>query len=161
MGSPANILPPPQATDLTIVKLLSHPTYRAYQSHISSLSLFANVYVKFTPPAWGEPTPKDKDSKEAKEWKRKIKMYRALISSHCCASYEQLIIAVLSVGPAVEAFGYQRILFGSSPSPSSSAASAADDWYELARQSIAELGIEQEDVDAVFCANAKKLYGSP
>ena len=62
------------------------------------------------------------------------------------------------VGPAVEAFGYQRILFGSSPSPASVAPSNAGDWYELARESFAELGLEQEDIDAVFGNNAKVAY---
>lgn len=58
----------------------------------------------------------------------------------------------------MEAFGYQRILFGTSPSLSSSAPSNAGDWYELARESFAELGLEQEDIDAVFSNNAKHVY---
>jgi predicted TIM-barrel fold metal-dependent hydrolase len=65
-----------------------------------------------------------------------------------------------TVGPALEAFGYERILFGSSPSPSSRAKSNAGDWYELARESFAELGTEQEDIDAVFFGNASRVYGS-
>lgn len=75
----ANVLPPAHTLSLPIVKLLTHPTYLAYQKHIAVLSLFPNVYVKFLPPAWDEPTPKatpKEFSKEAKEWKRRIKMYR-------------------------------------------------------------------------------------
>lgn len=64
------------------------------------------------------------------------------------------------VGPVMEAFGYQRIIFGSSPCPTSSGSSIASDWYELARESLAELGVEQETIDAVFCGNAKKVYGT-
>ncbi|KAJ8481525.1 hypothetical protein ONZ51_g5942 [Trametes cubensis] len=82
------------------------------------------------------------ESKEAKEWKRRIKMY---------------------IGHAVEAFGFQRILFGSSPAApltASTPASNAGHWYELARESFAELGIEQEAIDAVFALNARQVYES-
>ena len=77
--------------------------------------------------------------------------------------YHRLSIFVLSfliptiVGPAVEAFGYQRIIFGSSPV--SSEPSNAGDWYEIARESVAELGLEQEDIDAIFYSNAQSVYG--
>lgn len=64
-----------------------------------------------------------------------------------------------TVGPAVEAFGFQRIIFGSAPSSSSSSSSNAADWYEIARESFAELGVEQEDVDNVFGGNARRVYG--
>jgi predicted TIM-barrel fold metal-dependent hydrolase len=63
------------------------------------------------------------------------------------------------VSPALEAFGYQRIIFGSSPSRSSNEKSSVKDWYELARESFAELGIEQEGIDAIFYENAKGVYG--
>ena len=59
------------------------------------------------------------------------------------------------VGPAVEAFGYQRIIYGSL---TPAARSDSNDWYELARESLAELGIDQDGVDAVFGANAHALY---
>ena len=68
-----------------------------------------------------------------------------------------------AVGHAVEAFGFQRILFGSSPAApltASTPASNADHWYELARESFAELGIEQEAIDAVFALNARQVYES-
>ncbi|KAI0328394.1 hypothetical protein GY45DRAFT_1372421 [Cubamyces sp. BRFM 1775] len=156
----SNLLPPPDSLALPIVKLLTHELYRSYQSHTASLSLFANLFINFLPPAWGAPTPptpppppadaneeeKEKaarlESKESKEWKRRIKMY---------------------IGHAVEAFGFQRILFGSSPAApltASTPASNAGHWYELARESFAELGIEQEAIDAVFAQNAQNVYGS-
>ena len=102
----ANLLPPPDDFSLPIVKLLTHPTYQAYQSHTAALSLYANVFVKFLPPVWGTPTPPtpaptqsitpssagavtpggsatpSRDTKEKKEWKRRIKMYSAYYSPH-------------------------------------------------------------------------------
>ncbi|OSC99354.1 hypothetical protein PYCCODRAFT_836202 [Trametes coccinea BRFM310] len=154
----SNLLPPPDSLALPLVKLLTHPLYQTYQAHIGSLSLFANLFVTFVPPAWGAPTPptpppvpaaaedsKEKpqrvESKEAREWKKRIKMY---------------------VGPVIEAFGFQRILYGSSPAAprtASTPASNAGDWFELARESFAELGIEQDAIDAVFAENAKSVYG--
>jgi len=64
------------------------------------------------------------------------------------------------LSPVMEAFGYQRILFGSSPCPTSKAPSNPSDWYEIARESLAELGIDQESINAVFSGNAKVVYGS-
>jgi predicted TIM-barrel fold metal-dependent hydrolase len=58
----------------------------------------------------------------------------------------------------LEAYGFSRIIFGSSPSPSSRAQSNAGDWYEIARESVLELGVDQEAVDCVFGVNAKKVY---
>ncbi|TCD60938.1 hypothetical protein EIP91_009272 [Steccherinum ochraceum] len=153
----SNILPPPDDLHLPIVKLLTHPTYQAYQSHCAALSLYSNVFVKFIPPSWGSPTPPTpaptaqmaispvdspidpRDTQDKKEWKRRIKMY---------------------IGPSLEAFGYARIIYGSSPSPFTRTKSNAADWYELARESFAELGTEQEGVDAVFYGNAQLVYGS-
>ena len=91
----ANILPPPDDLTLPIVKLLTHPTYRSYQSHTASLSLFANLFVNFLPPAWGAPTPPtpappssanaekavEEANKLKNEWKRRIKMYSAYCPS--------------------------------------------------------------------------------
>lgn len=80
----ANVLPPVDDLSLPLVKLLTHPTYRAYQAYAASLSLIPNTFVKFLPPNWHEPTPptpapvggiKPEDSSEKKEWKRRIKMY--------------------------------------------------------------------------------------
>ncbi|KAH9054186.1 hypothetical protein EDB87DRAFT_1647814 [Lactarius vividus] len=143
----SNILPPPHDLVLPLVKLLTHPTYQSYQSQIAALSLIPRVYLSYVPPSWNAPTPPTPvpgqeaptASKEQKEWKRRIKMY---------------------LGPAVEAFGFERIIFGSAPSPISHAPSNASDWYEIARESFAELGVEQESVDAVFCGNAKRVYAA-
>ena len=66
----------------------------------------------------------------------------------------------LAVGFAIEAFGCQRIIFGTTPPTSSGLTPKPEEWYEIARESIAELGIEQEDIDAVFGENAKAVYGS-
>jgi len=143
----SNILPPPHDLDLPIVKLMNNPAYLVFQSQVAVLSLFPNVYVKFLPPSWDAPTPQTPfpgspvesvDVQQQQEWKRRIKMY---------------------LGPVVEAFGYERIIFGSSPSSSSRGHSHAGNWYEIARDSLAELGIEQEFVDAVFYGNAQKIYG--
>ncbi|KAF5321209.1 hypothetical protein D9619_001887 [Psilocybe cf. subviscida] len=143
----SNILPPPHDLDLPIVKLMNHPTYLAFQSQVAALSLIPQVCIKFLPPSWDAPTPQTPfpgspieavDTQQSKEWKRRIKMY---------------------LGPVMEAFGYQRIIFGSSPSSSSRGPSNVGDWYELARESLTELGVEQEFVDAVFYGNAAKTYG--
>jgi len=150
----SNLLPPQDDFSLEIWKLLTHPTYEDYQSRMASISLNSNVFVKFQPPMWDVPTPPtpappgvptsassdssyQKDTFEKKEWKKRIKMY---------------------LGPALEAFGYERIIYGSSPSPASHASSNAGDWYELARESFAELGVEQEGIDAIFYGNAKLAY---
>jgi hypothetical protein len=47
-----NVLPPQSSIDLPIVKLLSHPGYIAYSSHVASLSLVPNTLLKFVPPRW-------------------------------------------------------------------------------------------------------------
>lgn len=60
------------------------------------------------------------------------------------------------VGLVVEAFGYQRIIYGSSTSASST---NSNDWYEIARESLTELGVDQEGIDGVFGANASHVYG--
>ncbi|KZV66824.1 hypothetical protein PENSPDRAFT_584810 [Peniophora sp. CONT] len=145
-----NILPPPHDLELPIVKLLTHPSYQSYQSHVAALSLIPNTYAKFLPPDWNAPTPhtpapgatlspENNEDKQKKEWKRRIKMY---------------------LGPAVEAFGFERIIFGSAPSPTSRATSSAGDWYDIARESFAELGVDQETVDGIFGNNAKRVYGA-
>ncbi|KAF9012419.1 hypothetical protein BDQ17DRAFT_1232265 [Cyathus striatus] len=144
----SNILPPPTNLDLPIEKLMNHPTYLAFQAQIAALSLFAKVYVKYLPPVWNAPTPhtplpgttpssSETDIGLQKEWKTRIKMY---------------------LGPVIEAFGYERIIFGSSPSTSSRLQSLAADWYEIAREALAELGVEQNFVNAVFGGNAENVY---
>ncbi|KAG2146476.1 uncharacterized protein EDB93DRAFT_1086261 [Suillus bovinus] len=140
----SNILPPPHDLSLPIVKLLSDPSYRNYQGHSASLSLFPNLYVKFTPPMWNQtiPGPADPASEtdQHREWKRRIKMF---------------------IGPVVEAFGYERIIFGTSPSFAAPSLLNPADWYALVRESFAELAVEQDAIDAIFSLNAKRIYGSP
>ena len=101
-------------------------------------------------------------SKEKKEWKRRIKMYGELLVHIRFLSPLSSIDfdLVLQVGPAVEAFGFERIVFGSAPSPVSRAQSNAGDWYEIAREAFAELGVDQESVDAVFGGNAQRIYAA-
>ena len=58
----------------------------------------------------------------------------------------------LPVGPIVEAFGTDRILYASSGSVN------PGDWYEIAREVVAELGLEQDAVDAIFGSNANGVF---
>lgn len=63
------------------------------------------------------------------------------------------------VGPAVEAFGESRIIFGTSPALSDGKVRIrSSDWYSLARESIVEVGVEQEGIDAIFSKNALTVY---
>ncbi|KAK1225706.1 hypothetical protein PQX77_011326 [Marasmius sp. AFHP31] len=142
----SNLLPPPQHMDLPIVKLMHHDVYRTFQAQVAALSLYPTLHIKYLPPYFDAPPalPSDaspslegSDSRHQKEWKRRIKMY---------------------LGPVMEAFGFQRIIYGSSPSKSSKSTLNAGEWYELARESLAELGVEQEVVDAVFAGNALAVY---
>ncbi|KAG8853878.1 hypothetical protein FRB91_004236 [Serendipita sp. 411] len=133
----SNILPPPKALEMPTVTLLSHPSYIAYQGHSATVSFFESVYVSLSPPDWGAvPSPVDPN---AKEWNKRIKMY---------------------LGPIIEAFGFNRIIFASSSPSSAKHDSVPANWYELAREAVAELGIDQEGVDAIFGGNAKAVYGS-
>lgn len=136
-----NVLPPQSSVDLPIVKLLSHPGYIAYQAHVGSLSLVPNTFLKFIPPTWdtvGEGEDGLLSESQVKEWKRRVKMY---------------------LGPAVEAFGEDRIIFGtSSASPDGRTRIRPVDWYSLARESITEIGVEQEGVDGIFSGNALSIY---
>jgi len=136
----SNILPPPAPIDLSIVKLLTDTGYVAYQSRIASLSLLSNTYLKFLPPTWrAEASDGTIKGTELKDWKRRVKMY---------------------LGPAVEAFGDSRIIFGSSPlGPELESCISPGDWYTLARESVAELGVEAEGIEAIFSGNARTAYG--
>jgi len=64
------------------------------------------------------------------------------------------------VAPVIEAFGFQRIVFGSSGSGRPQAGSNSRDWYNIARESLAELGVEQECINSVFLLNAQDVYGT-
>lgn len=80
----ANFLPPSGNSDLPIVKLMSHPSYRSFQAQTAALSLFPSIRIKYLPPAWDVSTPSNLQPgsaeisgvKEQREWKRRIKMYR-------------------------------------------------------------------------------------
>lgn len=63
------------------------------------------------------------------------------------------------MGHAVEAFGDSRIIFGTSAAISGETRIRAGDWYNLARESLAEVGVEQEGIDAIFETNAEVAYG--
>jgi hypothetical protein len=70
------VLPPPDGLALPLVKLINAPAYQRYQTHAASLSLFPGVFLALRPPAWGTGVPAAA-APERKEWKRRIKMYRA------------------------------------------------------------------------------------
>ncbi|KAH7888602.1 hypothetical protein F5I97DRAFT_1935098 [Phlebopus sp. FC_14] len=132
-----NTLPPPLGANFPIVTLMKHPTYMVYQNRISALSLYENLHVKLLPPTWSS----DATSRPGalNEWKGKLKLY---------------------IGPVLEAFGFERIIFGSSSSSSSGEASKLPAvWYELVRESFAELGVDQDAIDNIFMNNAKRVYG--
>ncbi|KZT52875.1 hypothetical protein CALCODRAFT_501792 [Calocera cornea HHB12733] len=134
-----NLLPPALGFQTPLVKLLTHPVYKAYQDHITTLSLFPSVYVQFGPPEWGVvPAEKGNEEvqKERREWKRRIKLY---------------------LGPVVEAFGFSRIIYSSTGS-SKAPISKASDWYTLARECVAEMGVEQDALDTVFGINGLDVY---
>ncbi|KAI6121507.1 hypothetical protein F5141DRAFT_1186718 [Pisolithus sp. B1] len=131
-----NIFPPPLSLDEPIVKSMKHPDYLQYQSRISSLSLFEDVHLKITPPMRG--TSETGSPDDLKVWKGKLKLY---------------------IGPVLEAFGFERMIFGSSPSLAGEPFNLPVSWYDLVRESFAELGVEQDAIDNVFMNNAKRVYG--
>ncbi|KAI0276353.1 hypothetical protein BGY98DRAFT_985866, partial [Russula aff. rugulosa BPL654] len=70
---------------------------------------------------------------------------RELLSAFALSPFHSVDCSCSSVGPIVEAFGFERIIFGSAPSP-------------ISRQAFAELSVNQESVDAVFGGNAQCIY---
>lgn len=74
-------------------------------------------------------------------------------------SWSILLTVSLSVGPIIEAFGFNRIIYASSGLSSTVPSSSPQNWYEIARETVAELGVDQESIDAIFGGNAKALYG--
>jgi len=132
----SNVFPPPLDFHHPIVKAMKQPDYMQYQSRVSVLSLFENLYFKITPPV--RETPGSESTGDLKEWKGRLKLY---------------------IGPVLEAFGFERMIFGSSPSPAVEASALPVSWYDLVRESFAELGVEQDALDNVFMNNAKRVYG--
>jgi hypothetical protein len=55
-------------------------------------------------------------------------MYRELLGTFALSSLSFVDRSCSSMGPAVEAFGFERIIFGSAPSPVSLAQLNAGDW---------------------------------
>lgn len=51
------------------------------------------------------------------------------------------------------------MIFGSSPSLGGETFDLPVTWYDLVRESFAELGVEQDAIDNVFMDNAKRVYG--
>ncbi|KAG1716640.1 hypothetical protein ID866_518 [Astraeus odoratus] len=134
----SNVFPPPLDFHQPIVKVMKQPDYLQYQSRVSSLSLFENLYLKITPPV--RETPGSESTVHLKEWKGRLKLY---------------------IGPVLEAFGFERMIFGTSSSPAGEAFDLPVSWYDLVRESFAELGVEQDAIDNVFMNNAKRVYGRP
>ena len=153
-----NIFPPPLDLDQPIVKIMQLPEYLQYQSRVSSLSLFENLQLKITPPVRQRFGTRTESTDSLKEWKSRLKLYSRSLS-------HSLAIPLLTanmrcvVGPVLEAFGFERMLFGSSPSPAGEAFDLPVSWYDLVRESFAELGVEQDAIDNVFMHNAKRVYG--
>ncbi|CAK9784317.1 hypothetical protein CC85DRAFT_284854 [Cutaneotrichosporon oleaginosum] len=137
----SGLLPPPLTKRSS--PLLHSDEYEMHCGHLSQLSLHSDVVLKALPPivdtrvapaAWWE---------DAHELERVVKMY---------------------IGPAIEAFGTHRIVFGSQPAlpptdpaiivPVSGAA-----WYALLRKCVSELGEESEAMTAIMGKNAEEVYG--
>ncbi|KIY53951.1 hypothetical protein FISHEDRAFT_32201 [Fistulina hepatica ATCC 64428] len=133
----SNTLPPPEHKDVALVKLMTDPAYRRYQSQIAALSFIPSLVVKYAPPAT-MPESTYGDAEAEAEWERRIKAY---------------------LGTAIEAFGYERIMFASSSSDKAPTTHVAQ-WYGLARECFIEFAVDQACVDAVFGGNAMRVYGS-
>lgn len=65
-----------------------------------------------------------------------------------------------SVVPVLEAFGFERIIFGSSPAFVSGSPALAESWYKLILESFRELAVSQHEMDRIFIKNAEHVYGS-
>lgn len=137
----SGLLPPPLTKPSE--PLLNSAEYEAHCGHLSQLSLHSDVVLKALPPivdtriagpgAWWE---------DVHELERVVKMY---------------------IGPAIEAFGTHRIVFGSQPAlapsdPAIAVPVSGAAWYALLRKCISELGEESEAMTAVMAKNAEALY---
>ncbi|KIK97364.1 hypothetical protein PAXRUDRAFT_824993 [Paxillus rubicundulus Ve08.2h10] len=135
----SNILPPPVDPTMLVVTMMNHPTYTTYRQRVALLSLFENVHVKLLPPTWTLIDSGEGQDKREKEWKDILKLF---------------------IAPVLEAFGFERIIFGSSPTTSSDASAQPTNWYRLARESFCELAVEQNEINKVFMDNAERVYGA-
>lgn len=64
-----------------------------------------------------------------------------------------------SVVPVLEAFGFERIIFGSSPAFASGSPALAEKWYKLVLELFRELAVSQDEMDKIFIDNAERVYG--
>ncbi|KAF9227260.1 hypothetical protein BS17DRAFT_800320 [Gyrodon lividus] len=137
-----NILPPPVDSNMLVVTMMNHPTYMTYRQRVSLLSLFENVHVKLLPPTWTSvesmPDTEEGKRKRDKEWKDILKLF---------------------IAPVLEAFGFERIIFGSSPATVSDVSAQPMSWYKLAQESFRELAVGQDEMNKVFMENAERVYG--
>ena len=83
-------------------------------------------------------------------------MFRELLGTFALSPLSSVDRSCSSVGPAIEVFGIECIVFGSAPSPVSRAQSNAGCRYEIAHEASVELGVDQEKVDAMFGGNAQQ-----
>lgn len=65
-----------------------------------------------------------------------------------------------SVVPVLEAFGFERIIFGSSPASAGGSPVLAENWCKLVLDSFRELAVSQDEMDNIFIDNAERVYGS-
>lgn len=63
-----------------------------------------------------------------------------------------------TVVPVLEAFGFERIIFGSSPASAGGSPTLADIWYKLVLESFRELAVSQDEMDKIFIDNAERIY---
>jgi len=62
------------------------------------------------------------------------------------------------VVPVLEAFGFERIIFGSSPAFVGGSPVLAENWYKLILESFRELAVPQHEMDRIFMKNAEHVY---
>jgi len=132
-----NVLPPPLDSVLPVVMMVNHPAYTTYRQRVSLLSLFDCVSVKLLPPPWLlTKSPTDNPDKELKN------------------------ILKLLISPVLEAFGFERIIFGSSPAFGAGSPALAETWYNIVLESFRDLAVSQDEMDKIFIENAERVYGS-
>ncbi|KAF8557588.1 hypothetical protein OG21DRAFT_1406834 [Imleria badia] len=134
-----NVLLPPLDAITPVVTMMNHPSYNTYRQRVSSLSLFENAYVKLLPPTWvATESPPGSGGEQDKELKGILKLF---------------------IDPVLEAFGFERIIFGSSPASTSGSPALAENWYKLVLESFRELAVSQDELDKIFIDNAERVYG--
>jgi hypothetical protein len=137
-----NILPPPVDLNMPVVTMMNHPTYMTYRQRVTLLSLFENVHVKLLPPTWISVESANSEGggrTREKEWKDILKLF---------------------IVPVLEAFGFERIIFGSSPATPNNAFAQPTSWCKLAQEAFRELAVGQDEMNKVFMENAERVYGT-